>query len=229
VIDPRVSLGQLVVEQPARAEVFERLRLDYCCGGDQTLAHACERRGLDVETVRRMLDALEDRPLDRWRLECGDWRRASLAELCDHIVSAHHDRLRSELPGIDELLATVVRVHGARHPELHDLQRLFGTMQHELEAHIETEERVVFPICRRAEADHAPVDDVVLALHEQEHAETGDALAALRELAHDYDTTGALCGTHRRLLDALQRFELDLHQHIHEENNVLFPRARALR
>jgi regulator of cell morphogenesis and NO signaling len=123
----------------------------------------------------------------------------------------------------------MVRMHGARHPELHDLQRLFVTMQHALESHMATEERVVFPICRRAEADPAPVGEGVLALHEQEHAETGDALVALRELAHDYDTTGAPCGTHRRLLDALQRFELDLHQHIHEENNVLFPRARALR
>lgn len=228
-IDSSLSLGVLVAERPSRAEVFERLRLDYCCGGGQTLAQACERGRLDVETVCRVLEAFEDPRLDRWGLECGDWRRASIAELCDHIVAAHHDRLRAELPRIEELLSTVVRVHGLHHPELHDLQRLFGAMRGELESHIETEERVVFPICRRAEADHAPVDEGVLALHEEEHAETGDALVALRELAHDYDTTSALCGTHRRLLDALQRLELDLHQHIHEENNVLFPRARALR
>jgi regulator of cell morphogenesis and NO signaling len=228
-MDSSVSLGVLVAERASRAEVFERLRLDYCCSGAQTLAQACERRGLDADTVCAMLEALETSPLDRWRLEGNDWSRASIAELCDHIVTAHHDKLRAELPRIDELLATIVRVHSAHHPELQDLQRLFGTMRNELEAHIETEERVVFPICRRAEADHAEVDEGVLALHEQEHAETGDALVALRELAHDYDTAGALCGTHRRLLDALQRFELDLHQHIHEENNVLFPRARALR
>ena len=228
-IDSSVSLGLLVAEQPARAEVFERLRLDYCCGGGQTLAQACERRGLDAETVCRMLEALEDPQLDRWRLECGDWRRVSLGELCDHIVAAHHDMLRAELPRIDDLLATVVRVHAKRHPELHDLQRLFGTMRHELESHIETEEGVLFPACRAAEDGRAAVDEGLLALHEQEHTETGDTLAALRELAHDYDTAGALCGTHRRLLEALRRLELDLHQHIHEENNVLFTRARALR
>ena len=228
-IDASATLGALVAERPSRAELFERLRLDYCCGGGQTLAQACERAGLDADTVSRTLEVLEDRQPDPWRLECGDCGRASLGELCDHIVSVHHDKLRAELPRIDELLATVVRVHGAQHRELHDLQRLFGTMRGELESHIETEERVVFPLCRKAETDHASVDEGVLAVHEQEHAGTGDGLAALRELAHDYDTTSALCGTHRRLLDALGRLELDLHQHIHEENNVLFPRARALR
>ena len=227
-IDPSASLGLLVAERPARAELFERLRLDYCCGGRQTLAQACQRRGLDPETVGRMLEALEASPLDQWHIERNDWRRASIAELCEHIVAAHHDRLRAELPRIEGLLTTVVRVHGAGHRELHDLQRLFGAMRHELESHLETEERVLFPACRAAEAERTPVDRRLLAAHEQEHGATGDALAALRELANDYDTGGALCRTHRTLLDALERLELDLHQHIHEENNVLFPRVRDL-
>jgi regulator of cell morphogenesis and NO signaling len=227
-IDLGVSLGQLVAEQPSRAETFERLRLDYCCGGGQTLAQACERRGLDPETVCRMLEALENPSLDGRRLEENDWRRASIAELCDHIIAAHHDRLRAELPRLEELLVTVVRVHGAHHRELHDLLRLFRSLRHELVSHIEAEERVVFPACRAAEAGRAAVGEDVLAQHEQEHDETGDALVALRELAHEYDPAGALCGTHRRLLEGLRQLELGLHQHIHEENNVLFPRARAL-
>lgn len=227
-IEPGTSLGALVAEEPARAELFERLRLDYCCGGSQTLAQACERGGLDPETVCRLLEALEGSRLDRWHLEQNDWRRVSIAELCDHIVTAHHDTLRAELPRIEGLLATVVRVHGSGHPELHDLQRLFATIRHELEPHLQTEERVLFPACRAAEAEGTPVDERALAAHEQEHGATGDALAALRELANDYDTAGGLCRTHRTLLEALARLELDLHQHIHEENNVLFPRVRAL-
>ncbi|HSC02361.1 MAG TPA: DUF542 domain-containing protein [Solirubrobacteraceae bacterium] len=131
-IDPDTSLGRLVADQPARAETFERLRLDYCCSGGQTLTQACERRGLDPETVCRMLEALEGSSLDGRRLEQNDWRRASIAELCDHIVVAHHDRLRAELPRIEELLVTVVRVHGAQHHELHDLLRLFRSLRREL-------------------------------------------------------------------------------------------------
>lgn len=227
-IDPTASLGQLVAEWPTRAETFERLRLDYCCTGGQTLAQACERRGLDPETVCRMLEALESSSLaERQHFERNDWRHVSIAELCDHIITVHHDTLRAELPRIDELLTTVVRVHGAQHHELPDLLRLYRSLRRELESHIETEERVVFPACRAAEAEGVAIDTDVLAVHEQEHTETGDALVALRELADDYDPRVALCGTHRRLLDALRRLELDLHQHIHEENNILFPRARA--
>lgn len=227
-IDPGVSLGQLVAEQPTRAEVFERLRLDYCCSGEQTLTQACQRRGLDADTVCRLLEALEDAQLQRWRSEGHDWRRASIAELCDHIVAAHHDKLRTELPRIGELLDTVVRVHGAQHHELHDLRRLFTGLRRELGSHMASEERTVFPACRAAEADQRAVDERLLTAHEREHSETGDTLTALRELSHDYNSAAALCGTHRRLLEALQHLELDLHQHIHEENNILFPRARTL-
>jgi iron-sulfur cluster repair di-iron protein len=137
------------------------------------------------------------------RLEGHDWRLASIAELCEHIVRAHHDALRRELPRIDQLLATVMRVHGARDPEPHDLQRLFGALRAELESHIETEERVLFPLCRAAEANGTPVDEGLLVQREHEHASSGDALAALRDLACDYDTSHALCRTHRTLLESL--------------------------
>jgi regulator of cell morphogenesis and NO signaling len=106
-------------------------------------------------------------------------------------------------------------------------------MRAELDQHLELEERVLLPACRGLEASNetsASVDPGVLVLLEHEHAETGDALAALRELADDYDPDRAPCGTHRAPLSTLRRLELDLHRHVHEENNVLFPRvlARAL-
>lgn len=229
-IDPSTSLGELVAERPARAQVFERLRLDYCCAGAQTLAAACAQRRLDPDTVAELLAALDGPPTDRLApVEDSDWRRASIAELCEHIVSVHHAGLRTELPRIAELLATVVRVHGRGHPELRDLERLFATMRSDLERHLELEERVLFPACRSLEAHQGgTLDDGVLALLEHEHSDTAQALAASRELADDYDAGRALCGTHRALLDALRRLELDLHQHVHEENNLLFPRARAL-
>jgi len=228
-IDPGATLGRLVAEQPARAELFERLRFDYCCGGARTLAEACEQHGLDAGTVCRMLDALEKVSVAEGRSEHRDWRRASIAELCEHIVAAHHDGLRADLPRIDELLDTVVRVHGAHHHELHDLREAFRAMSAELQAHMASEERLLFPACRAAEADGTPVAEHLLDAHAREHERTGAELAALRTLANDYNPATALCGTHRRLLEALERFELDLHEHIHEENNILFERVRTLR
>lgn len=231
-IDLSISLGALVAERPARARLFERLRFDYCCGGAQTLAEACAHRGLDPHTVGELLAALDDAPDARPDpLEDTDWRRATIAELCDHIASVHHDRMRRELPRTAELMATVVRVHGREHPELHDLQRLFTAMRDELEHHLELEERALFPVCRGLEGNGdagVELDEGTLALLEDEHSGTGDALEAIRELADDYDPERALCGTHRALLEALHALELDLHEHVHEENNVLFPRVREL-
>ena len=227
-IDANITLGELVNEQPACISLLERLRLDYCCGGAQTLAEACARRGLDEHTVRAVLEALEETPAQASELEELDWRDASLGELCDHIVERHHDGLRRELPRIEELLRTVVRVHGRGHAGLHDLQRTFTGMSEALLPHLELEERVFFPAARKLETDGALIDEPLIGKHEHDHEHVGDSLTALRELTSDYRTDRALCGTHRALLDALQSLEQDLHQHIHEENNVLLPRVRAL-
>jgi regulator of cell morphogenesis and NO signaling len=227
-IDPNITLGELVNEEPARAALLERLRLDYCCGGAQTLAEACARRGLDQRTVRALLEALKEPNGRQDELEDLDWRRASLGELCDHIVARHHDGLRRELPRIEELLRTVVRVHGQGHAGLHDLQRTFTGMSEELLPHLKLEERIFFPAARKLESDGAEVDEPLIQKHEHDHEHVGDSLTALRELTSDYDTDRTLCGTHRALLDALRSLEADLHQHIHEENNVLLPRVRAL-
>jgi len=227
-IDPAGTLGELVADRPARAPLFERLRLDYCCGGSQTLAEACRKRGLEIDTVRAMLEALDAASIEREGFEPTDWRRASIAELCAHIVEAHHNGLRESLPRIEALLSTVVRVHGSKHPELRELQRAFAEIRGELEPHLAREESVLFPACIALERRGIGIEEALLEEHEREHASVGDGLAALRALGGDYSPQQALCGTHRALLDALAAFERDLHQHIHEENNVLLSRAREL-
>lgn len=230
-IDPTASLGELVAQHPARASLFERLRLDYCCGGAQTLAAACEAQALDPDTVRRLIEALDDAREDLSAgVEERDWRRASLSELCDHIVTVHHDGLRRELPQTAELLDSVIRVHGPVIRRLYDLAPVFAGLRNELEPHLELEERLLFPACRALDADPTdpgPIDEALLVAHERDHRHAGEALRALRAMTDDYDVDHALCRTHRRLLEALRALELDLHQHIHEENSILFPRVRA--
>lgn len=227
-LDPLRTLGELVTERPERAALFERLRLDYCCGGTQTLAEACRQRELELDDVRARLEAADATGAEGDGVERTDWRRASLAELCAHITTTHHDGLRESLPRIAGLLSTVVRVHGGGHPELRGLQQAFTEVREELEPHLAREESTLFPACIGLERDTIAVPEALLEEHEREHASVGVQLAALRRLAGDYCPEQALCGTHRALLDALAGFERDLHQHIHEENNVLLPRARAM-
>lgn len=230
-IETTTSLAELAAERPSRAQLFERLRLDYCCGGSQSLADACAARGLDAGTVKRLLAALEQGEQPAHSVGERDWRRASIGELCDHIVSVHHDGLRRELPRIAELLATVVRVHGEGRPELELTERAFATLRAELEPHLTEEEESLFPACRALErggAVPACFDLAGVDRHQVEHRGVGRALVALRALAGGYGEVQALCSTHRSLLGALRDFEVDLHRHVHEENNLLFPRVRKL-
>jgi regulator of cell morphogenesis and NO signaling len=235
-IDNRSSLGALVAERPERIRLFEQLRLDYCCGGSRSLAEACEGRGLDAATVRVLIEATDEaRGADEREAvdsdEGRDWRQAGVGELCDHIVSVHHARLREELPQLTELLATVVRVHGEGRPELARAERAFAALRAELEPHLTEEERSLFPACERLERlgrDGGALDLDEVDRHQAEHAGVGRRLAELRELAGGYEESRALCSTHRATLRALRDLEADLHRHVHEENNVLFARVREL-
>lgn len=230
-IDPTASLAELATERPVRTRLFERLRLDYCCGGRQSLAAACESRGLDAATVGELLEAFERDEVTADPVEERDWSQARVGELCDHIASIHHERLREELPLIAELLARVVRVHGEGHPDLELTERAFTALRAELEPHLAEEETSLFPACRALDAEGvvaANLDPATIDRHQSEHESVGRKLAALRQLAGGYEESEALCSTHRALLGELRGFEADLHRHVHEENNLLFPRVREL-
>jgi regulator of cell morphogenesis and NO signaling len=217
-IDPSRTVAELVLEQPARARVFEELGLDYCCGGKTPLQDACEARGLPVDAAVTALEDAAEAPTGE-----RDWTTVPLTELCDHIVSEHHDRLREDLPRLDALLEKVVRAHGDERPSLFELRDTFIALRGELEEHLAAEEAVLFPLVRAG----GPYDADQLGALEHDHESAGSTLARMRELTDGYDLDQGLCNTHRATLDGLRELERDLHQHIHEENNVLFPRALA--
>ena len=213
------SLAELVLERPSAARVLERLGLDYCCGGRRSLRAACADRGLDPHTVVVFLE----HELDPVGFEARDWLSAPLADLCAHIVEDHHGRLRSELSRLGELAERAASAHGGVQPQLVELRDELEQLRAELEEHITDEERDLFPdLLAGGALDQARMEELL-----REHDGTGERLRRLRELGGDYATDEALCTTHRALLQGLHGLELDLHQHVHEENNILFPRALA--
>ena len=217
-IDASRTVADLVLEQPSRARVLEELGLDYCCGGKTPLTEACAARGLPVGEAVAALEAAADLPASE-----RDWTTVPLTELCDHIVSEHHDRLRQELPRLDALLEKVVRAHGEERPSVVELRATFSTLRSELEEHLAAEETQLFPLVRAG----GPYDAEQVRELEHDHEWAGASLSRMRDLTGGYDLGQALCNTHRATLDGLHELERDLHQHIHEENNVLFPRALA--
>lgn len=226
VADPKrpgeATLGEIVRDRPTTAAVFEKLGLEFCCGGNQTLAAACEEKGLDAATVAVMLDAMPGPGGDS---SGHDLTRASISEICDHIVAAHHDRFREETVKLSEIVATVVRVHGPDHHELADLDRHFTTLRDDMLKHAAREEEELFPAARRLEQGEQ-VDPALIEELVADHNDTREELEAIRELCGGYDLDAAFCGTHRLMLMNLRDLEADTHQHVHEENNILFPLIR---
>ncbi len=222
-IDPATPVGEIVAADPAAARVFEALQIDFCCGGKSPLSEACESRQLDPATVLAMIAATDGLPTTAG--DGHDLSDASIDEICEHVVESHHDRAREELERIAALAEKVERAHAASNPQLRDLRARFTELRHEMESHMDTEEAVVFPACRKADGNGSDLEPLLVA-HEAEHGEIGAELAVIRDLADDYDESRAFCNTHRVLLHSLREFEVDTHQHVHEENNVLFPRVR---
>jgi len=155
----------------------------------------------------------------------------SLAELADHIEQTHHAYLHSEIPRLDEMTEKVASVHGEKNPRLHQIRQTFLALAAEMSSHMMKEERILFPMVRELDAS-----EMTPAFHcgslanpiqqmESEHTQAGSALEDLRELADGYTPPDWACSTYRAMLDALARFEHDLHLHIHKESDALFPRA----
>ncbi|HTQ11668.1 MAG TPA: iron-sulfur cluster repair di-iron protein [Fimbriimonadaceae bacterium] len=217
-------VGQLVAEQPSRSRVFERWGIDYCCGGKRALSEVCRAKDLSETAVLEEL-ATEDSKSARPET---DLTAEPLDRLCDHIVSTHHEYLREALPRLSGLTAKVAERHGPKDARLVELRDLFEGFRSEMESHLMKEERILFPAIRAIEEGGAvhgisgPVSVMLL-----EHDDAGADLAKMRELTDGFEPSAGACNTHRALLDGLRELEADTHQHVHKENNILFPRALA--
>ena len=224
-VNVEATLGDLVTEDIRRSRVLERHGLDYCCNGHRTLADASAEAGLDAEAIAVELD-LADAPAASAAMPREN------AALAHDIVDTHHAYMWEEMPRLKELVDKVARVHGGNHAELLEVQQVFTTALGELEPHMTTEERVVFPAISRIEKSGAPNPGGSLvepiAQLRREHDAVGDLFKKIRSLTGGYAVPGDACGSYTAMLKGLEEMELDLHEHIHKENNVLFPRALEL-
>jgi regulator of cell morphogenesis and NO signaling len=226
-IDPSTTLADLVTGHPDLAGQLERRRLDYCCGGQRTLAEACRERGLDPETVAgELAEASMSAPPSAWTV-------LDMADLADHIEATHHSYLHAELPRISALAAKVRGVHGAAHPELAAIETTFEQLRAELEPHLAKEERVLFPAIRelaaadsvgdRRRALMGPISQML-----REHDQAGELLERLHRISTGYVVPSDGCASYEALYRALEALEADTHLHVHIENNRLFPMVAGL-
>ena len=228
---------EIVRSNPASIRVFQEYGIDFCCGGSKPLSAACREKDVSID---QMLADVEKARRPPQGAGARDWNAMPLAELIDHILDTHHAYFRTELPRLAQMLAKVIEAHGEKHPEsLPALDETYTGLKKELTDHMWKEENVFFPLVKElersqssgsgAEQPRMPVSAPILVM-EQEHEAVAVAMREMRRLTADYTPpeNEAACNTYRGLFDGLQRFEADTHQHIHLENNILFPKAIEL-
>lgn len=227
------SLAEIVTKDHRTAAVFERNGLDFCCKGKRTLYSACEEKGIEPQGIVDQLDASM-----RSALPIADFNALSLSNLVDHILDTHHAFVKRELPELLGYVRKVASKHGERHPELYPIFDALFELAEEMDLHMKKEENILFPRIKEIERiSQAPgsgglgahtVIEAPIAMMELEHDRAGELMAAIRAHANEYVPPSDACTTYRISYAGLQAFEADLHQHVHLENNILFPKALAM-
>jgi regulator of cell morphogenesis and NO signaling len=225
------AIGDVVAKDLRTATVFSRYGVDFCCGGRRTIEDACVSAHLDPDRLVADLRAVTDSAASD-----GDVSGWPAGRVIERIVIQHHTYVRAQAPVISSYLAKLLAKHGSRHPELGRLAAIFAEVTGELARHMTHEENVLFPAIawlaeRHAGAAARRLDDHLeqpIAVLEDEHEWAGRQLALMRTLARGYQVPEGGCATWKACYVALDDFEHDLHEHVHLENNVLFPLARRL-
>ncbi|MCY7311889.1 MAG: iron-sulfur cluster repair di-iron protein [Chitinophagaceae bacterium] len=228
------SLAQIVNNNHRAAMVFEKYHLDFCCKGKRSLQEACTEKELKIEEVISELQTTEQVNSSSSDV---DYNRLSLAQLSEYIVLIHHSFVKKESPAILGYLQKVASKHGDRHPEMIKVLQLFTAVKEEMEHHMQKEELVLFPRIKEVEKIVNEGKEIIINhtyllspinMMEQEHDHAGSLLAEIRNLTDNFTPPVDACTTYRLIYAALEAFELDLHRHVHLENNILFPKALKL-
>lgn len=220
-ITTEALVGQVATENPLATRVFARHGIDYCCGGGRPLAEVCNEKGLNAASIVAEIE----KELGTSGETLARWDDAPLDKLIDHILEAYHVPLWEELPRLDAMARKVLAVHGDKEPEmLADIVDVYAALKAELDQHMKKEEQILFPMIRAGQGEMAGPPVNVMHV---EHESAGEALRRLRLLTNNYEVPEGACNTWRALWHGLAALEKDLHEHIHLENNILFPRALA--
>lgn len=221
-----MMVRDIVLRFPKAADYFRNRRIDFCCGGNRPLEAAAIEASISIEELLHDLTELATNhpPIE----ESDNWIEAPSANLIEHVVSKHHRYLREELPEIQKGVTKVARVHGDSDQHLLEIARIFGMLREELLEHIEKEEDLIFPKMLNWELgqEQNVLDKLRSSIHEleDEHDSAGDLLKGIRQLTNNFDAPEHACTTYRTTYARLEELEGMTFNHVHLENNILFPR-----
>lgn len=233
IINASSFVSDIVTHDYRTADVFLKYNIDFCCGGKWPLDVVCKSKDLDTEDVLKELKRAHRHIISGSVLEFDEW---SIDFLADYILNIHHRYLNKALPEVNEYVNRFLEGHRKKFPELTELENILHRMMKEIPPHMRKEEEIIFPYIKQI--NHAfkhkesyasllirtlrkPVEEVMQGEHEM----VGKQLHRMRELTNNYTPPPNACITHKVTYAKLCEMDNDLVQHIHLENNILFPKA----
>jgi regulator of cell morphogenesis and NO signaling len=223
-----ITVGQIVSKDIRMAEVFKKLGIDFCCGGKKTLLQVCNEKGLSESDVKEALDKATQQT--NANHDFANWKVSFLA---DYIINQHHGFVRDNAPVIIELSGKVSSKHGDKNPEFATINEKVNILLSELATHMKKEEAILFPYIKQlekgisVETGFNSVQDPIWVM-ESDHDMAGELIRDIRKLSNNYTLPETACNSTKLLMYKLEEFENDLFQHVHLENNILFPKAIEL-
>lgn len=232
-VDGSTLVSDIVTKDYRTADVFRKYGVNFCCGGKIPLDSACEVMGLDAKKIKNELElAMQNNSISNF-LSYSDW---NISFLTDFIVHVHHAYLKKALPEIKDYLERFVEGHRKKYPYLDELQVDFLNIYQELLPHLQEEEEIIFPYIKQiahAYFNQEPYAGLLVRtlrkpvenMMHHEHEMVGKMLKRFRELTSNYSLPENPCVNHKVTFSKLRELDNDLVQHMHLENNILFPKA----
>lgn len=226
-MNEEMSVGAIVAEDFNRARLFEKLGIDYCCHGSDTLKEACQKKGLKAEDV---LSRLEQENQEGQAPHFAAW---PLDLLVDYVLKIHHRSFHQHHEELLTLVEKVERVHADRHPELHEVRQLVAGSFSDLDSHFAKEEQVLFPqfyeifAAQQEKREPAPFHcgSIFYPIRQMmlEHDSTGATWQRIADLTENFTTPTDGCASYRLMNRELYEFFQNLKEHVALENNLIFP------
>ncbi len=224
------TVAQVVTENIKTADVFKKNGIDFCCGGNVSVKDICAKKGLSYEQITQEIANINNQASNTH-----DFNSWDIDFLSDYIINTHHKYVLEAIELVIQYSDKVAKVHGHHYTEVVEINQLFHELAQELQSHMQKEEMVLFPYIKQmAEAKKTgaelemphfgTIQNPINMMH-HEHDGAGDILKKIAELSNDFTPPQEACNTFRALYAKLEEFQNDLFQHIHLENNILFPKA----
>jgi regulator of cell morphogenesis and NO signaling len=224
----QLTIGEIVANDFRKAEIFKKAGIDFCCGGKMSMDEACQQKGIDKTILEEELLMVEKSPISP-SMDYNNWQ---LDFLCDFIVNSHHQYVKKTMPQLVAYTQKIADVHGSHHPELIKVADLFAQISSELNQHLQHEEEVLFPAIKQLVRanDESSKPTIISEINRMwgEHDFAGGAMDNINEITNQYALPEDACNTYLVTFKLLNEFEDDLHNHVHLENNILFPKALKL-